>query len=397
MKYTELVITSDFNDHVRNGRPGGVDFAKQGLVPLTFLEGGKAVYKIDQYGGNFVDVTNGNRMWRYAHMRNPWPIGKIKNVKAGEFMGYMGSTGWSTGQHVHIELWVNGKRIDPLPEIKRIESGKINLDIKTSNMETITVQKGWGLSHVAREAGYSDWSTQSAWERIYNLNQGHRGSANWQQLNARMGTGDILNVREKKKVEVPKKVEDNEEVKKLETELKKSQEQLQKAQKEFESKASNFNQQKKELEATQQAEMLKLEAESNERIEMLTKELEAEKTKAESLKNSISNFNNEDLEFFGDLAVKELEARGFFNKYSNLIDKFFKSKDVRSFFKYDVFVYIGAAISGISLTTLFPTLPTEITTMGTVVLGVIFKMLLTRYDRNKDGILDIRDTKSGLN
>lgn len=54
----------------------------------------------------------------YAHnQRNAVRVGQ--KVKAGDVIGYVGSTGKSTGPHVHYEVWKDGKSVDPLPYIHR--------------------------------------------------------------------------------------------------------------------------------------------------------------------------------------------------------------------------------------------------------------------------------------
>jgi murein DD-endopeptidase MepM/ murein hydrolase activator NlpD len=37
-----------------------------------------------------------------------------QNIKAGNIIAYSGSTGNSTGPHLHLELWIDGKYVDPL-------------------------------------------------------------------------------------------------------------------------------------------------------------------------------------------------------------------------------------------------------------------------------------------
>ena len=54
----------------------------------------------------------------YAHNRkNAVRVGQ--KVKAGDVIGYVGSTGKSTGPHVHYEVWKDGKNVNPLQYIHR--------------------------------------------------------------------------------------------------------------------------------------------------------------------------------------------------------------------------------------------------------------------------------------
>ena len=49
----------------------------------------------------------------YGHMRSV-ATSAGKYVKQGEIIGYVGSTGNSTGNHLHFEVRLNGQRQDPL-------------------------------------------------------------------------------------------------------------------------------------------------------------------------------------------------------------------------------------------------------------------------------------------
>ena len=64
--------------------------------------------------GNYVMINHGNgRYTLYAHMSSrACSVGQT--VSKGEVIGYVGSTGNSTGNHCHFETWVNGSRVDPL-------------------------------------------------------------------------------------------------------------------------------------------------------------------------------------------------------------------------------------------------------------------------------------------
>ena len=63
----------------------------------------------------------------YAHL-SKYASGINKNVKVkqGQIIGFVGSTGLSTGPHLHYEVWFNGKRINPmtmkLPSGKKLEN-----------------------------------------------------------------------------------------------------------------------------------------------------------------------------------------------------------------------------------------------------------------------------------
>lgn len=66
--------------------------------------------------GNFVSIRhNGTYTTRYAHL-NTYAKG-IRNgtvVKQGQIIGYVGSTGFSTGPHLHYEIMENGQLVNPL-------------------------------------------------------------------------------------------------------------------------------------------------------------------------------------------------------------------------------------------------------------------------------------------
>jgi murein DD-endopeptidase MepM/ murein hydrolase activator NlpD len=65
--------------------------------------------------GNLVEVRHaGGLVTRYAHLRGYAPAGRRgARVRAGTTVGYVGSTGLSTGPHLHFEMLVNGRYTDP--------------------------------------------------------------------------------------------------------------------------------------------------------------------------------------------------------------------------------------------------------------------------------------------
>lgn len=70
--------------------------------------------------GNFVEIKNGDFTVIYGHLRTS--IGtKGDLVNAGTIIGISGTTGRSTGDHLHLTVKFKGKVVDPLPLMKFIE------------------------------------------------------------------------------------------------------------------------------------------------------------------------------------------------------------------------------------------------------------------------------------
>ena len=63
-----------------------------------------------------VEIQHGNKYrTRYAHMsRFKKGMRRGKAVKQGDVIGYVGRSGWATGDHLHYEFHVNGQHRDPL-------------------------------------------------------------------------------------------------------------------------------------------------------------------------------------------------------------------------------------------------------------------------------------------
>jgi len=69
------------------------------------------------YGNNIVINHGGGKKTRYAHMHKFY-VSAGQSVSRGQTIGEMGSTGWSTGPHVHFEVMINGVKYNPLNYIK---------------------------------------------------------------------------------------------------------------------------------------------------------------------------------------------------------------------------------------------------------------------------------------
>jgi len=98
----------------------GVDLAGKDGSDIISVAGGVVTYAGERYGyGNLVEVDHGDGLiTRYAHCKTiKVKVGDV--VQKGQVVALMGSTGRSTGPHVHFEVIRNGKSENPETYIKR--------------------------------------------------------------------------------------------------------------------------------------------------------------------------------------------------------------------------------------------------------------------------------------
>ncbi len=95
----------------------GVDYAAPHGTPIKSAGDGRVEFRGRKGGyGNVVVVQHGGGVETlYAHMSR-FANGLVRGarVKQGQTIGYVGSTGWSTGPHLHYEFRVNGLHKDPM-------------------------------------------------------------------------------------------------------------------------------------------------------------------------------------------------------------------------------------------------------------------------------------------
>lgn len=97
----------------------GVDLAGPNHTAIKASDSGNVLYT-GWYGGygKVVIVSHGSNISTlYAHMAQT-AVSQGQNVKKGDVLGYEGSTGFSTGPHVHFEVRVNGKPRNPLNYVR---------------------------------------------------------------------------------------------------------------------------------------------------------------------------------------------------------------------------------------------------------------------------------------
>jgi murein DD-endopeptidase MepM/ murein hydrolase activator NlpD len=106
--------------HGKSRWHAGVDFAGRQGSDVIAVASGVVTWSSERSGyGNMVEINHSDGfVTRYAHNEvNVAKLGAI--VKKGELIANMGSSGRSTGPHVHFEVFKNGRTVDPASYIKR--------------------------------------------------------------------------------------------------------------------------------------------------------------------------------------------------------------------------------------------------------------------------------------
>ena len=113
----------------------GLDFRGPLDAPIYAAAKGKVSYVGQRSGyGNVVEISHGNGLvTRYAHM-SAFHSHVGQEVAPGDVIGAIGSTGRSTGPHLHFEVRINGRAVNPRPfleaaphvlkEARRVQSGE---------------------------------------------------------------------------------------------------------------------------------------------------------------------------------------------------------------------------------------------------------------------------------
>ena len=116
-------ITSNFSKKRKHPVLGftrahkGVDFRASTGTPIPAAGAGRVIARSYNRGhGNFVKIRhNGSFETLYAHMsRFAKGVNVGTNVRQGQTIGYVGSTGYSTGPHLHYEIIKDGVHVNPM-------------------------------------------------------------------------------------------------------------------------------------------------------------------------------------------------------------------------------------------------------------------------------------------
>ncbi len=100
-------------------RHNGLDIANHIGTPIFAADAGVVEYAGWGRGyGKYILLNHGGgKKTRYAHL-SKFYVHKGQRVSKGQTIAAMGSTGWSTGPHVHFEVIINGRRYNPLNYIR---------------------------------------------------------------------------------------------------------------------------------------------------------------------------------------------------------------------------------------------------------------------------------------
>lgn len=104
----------------------GTDFAAPTGTPIYAAGDGVIVERGVKNGyGNYIRIRHNSTMQTaYAHMSRFSPaFSRGSRVRQGQVIGYVGTTGRSTGPHLHYEVLINGAQVNPL-QVANVNSGE---------------------------------------------------------------------------------------------------------------------------------------------------------------------------------------------------------------------------------------------------------------------------------
>ncbi|RWC22865.1 MULTISPECIES: M23 family metallopeptidase [unclassified Mesorhizobium] len=168
----------------------GVDWAAPLGTPIAAAFDGEVVFQGDGGGyGNLVKISHGNgRETRYAHMQKFAVKGGVgAKVKAGDIIGYIGTTGLSTGPHLHFELYRDGEAIDPLGTVTAIATDDSAVETLTDRI--VQVESGGSArakNPLSSATGAGQFITKT-WIRMMNTYR--------PELARTLSTADLLALR----------------------------------------------------------------------------------------------------------------------------------------------------------------------------------------------------------
>lgn len=117
---TEFATRRSYNGRSAEGNHAGVDFAAPLGAPVVAPAAGVVRFAAGSpVRGNVLILDHGAGVYStYAHLQR-FEAAVGDQVRAGQVLARAGSTGLSTGPHLHWEVWVDGANVDPLEWTRR--------------------------------------------------------------------------------------------------------------------------------------------------------------------------------------------------------------------------------------------------------------------------------------
>ncbi|GGE16030.1 hypothetical protein GCM10011529_23040 [Polymorphobacter glacialis] len=127
----------------------GVDFGARYGSPIYAAASGKVAYAAPHGGhGNYVRLLHNKELaTAYAHM-SKFAVRAGQSVSQGQIIGYVGSTGVSTGPHLHYEVWLRGKAVNPV-QLKFIGGTQLAGNDMASFLSVMNRMRGLSVAGVA--------------------------------------------------------------------------------------------------------------------------------------------------------------------------------------------------------------------------------------------------------
>lgn len=114
--YYDNVIASKSGDVIYPGPNDRINYPDEAIKA-----GADGKYNCKGLVGNYVLIDHGNGyLAKYQHLKaNTITVRKGDHVEQGQVIGTSGSSGCSTGPHLHFQMWYNGNLIDPLNYVSK--------------------------------------------------------------------------------------------------------------------------------------------------------------------------------------------------------------------------------------------------------------------------------------
>lgn len=113
----KLRVSSPYGVHRKGHKSAhtGIDWAASAGTPIYAPSGGvvRSAHWDKIYGNQTIIDLGGGRAIMLGH-QSGFNIKPGQRINAGQVVGYVGSTGWSTGPHLHFETWINNRPVNPL-------------------------------------------------------------------------------------------------------------------------------------------------------------------------------------------------------------------------------------------------------------------------------------------